>query len=67
MLFLSVFLCEVATQSDLDFRAELTLPQCGSVNGTAEPEVAPPSVFHGHNFIEVHKPSGRDTSTGEAG
>ena len=38
-------------------RAELTLAQRGSVNGLAGPEVVPPSVFHGHNFIEVVNPS----------
>ena len=36
-------------------RAELTLAQCGSVG--VGPEVAPPSVFHGHNVIEVCYPT----------
>ena len=35
-------------------RVELTLAQCGSVSdGPVGPEVAPRSVLHGHNFIEV--------------
>ena len=38
-------------------RAELTLAQRGSVNGPAGPEVAPPCVLHGHNFIEVRNPT----------
>ena len=29
--------------------------------------MAPPSVFHGHNFIEVRKPPCRDTSTATIG
>ena len=34
-------------------RAELTLAQCGSINGPAGLEVAPSSVFHGHDVIKV--------------
>ena len=43
-------------------RVELTLAQRVSANGPAGPEVTPPSMFRGHNFIEVQKPPGRDTS-----
>ena len=34
-------------------RGELTLLQHGCINSPVGPEVAPPSVFYGHNFIEV--------------
>ena len=36
---------------------------CSSDNGPAGLEVAPPSMFHGHNFNDVRKPPGRDYST----
>ena len=47
MLFFGVFLREAArtaakSQTNLD-----------TANGRIGPEVAPPSVFHGHNFIET--------------
>ena len=35
--------------------AQLTLPQRGFVGQAARPEVAPPSMFYGHNFIEVRR------------
>ena len=38
-------------------RAELTIAQRGLVNGPVRPEVAPHSVFHGQNFIEVRNPT----------
>ena len=38
------------------FCAELTLPQHGFLKSPAGSEVMPPSVFHGHNCIEVLRP-----------
>ena len=38
--------------------AELTLAERGSViDGPVGPKVAPPSMFHGDNFIEVRYPT----------
>ena len=52
-------------------RSELTIAQRGSVNGAAGLKVAPPSVFHGHHFIEVRNRSRRVgirlLQTGKAG
>ena len=44
------FCCFCTRQRAQRLRAELT---CAAVNGPMRPEVAPPSVFHGHNFIKT--------------
>ena len=52
MLFFGVFL--VRGSSTKRVLAQLTLPQRGYVGQAAGPEVAPPSVLYGYNFIEGH-------------
>ena len=47
MLFFDVFLNEAA------HIAAKTRTNLSTANGAIGPEVAPPSVFHGHNFIET--------------
>ena len=47
MLFFGVFLREAART------ATKSRTNLSTANGPIGPEVAPPSVFHGHNFIET--------------
>ena len=51
MLFSGV--CFARGGSTKRFLAQLTSPQRGFVGQAAGLEVAPPSVFYGHNLIEV--------------
>ena len=52
LLFCIYKYCFFAQSSSAKWlRAEQPLAQHGSVNDPEGSEVAPPSVFHGHNFI----------------